>query len=69
MQLRDGFRRCRKLERIVGRLGNPVARTIQPKDFTEYRSLRLEEGISPNTVNHEHAYLRSLFNELRRLGD
>lgn len=29
----------------------------------------MNDGISPNTVNHEHAYLRSLFNELTRLGD
>ena len=31
--------------------------------------MRLEEGVSPNTVNHEHAYIRGLFNELRRLGE
>ncbi|MCC7544356.1 MAG: hypothetical protein IT506_02565 [Aquabacterium sp.] len=32
------------------------------------RTERLAAGIAPNSVNREHAYLRSVFNELRRLG-
>ncbi|MBA1149173.1 tyrosine-type recombinase/integrase [Ectothiorhodospiraceae bacterium WFHF3C12] len=68
-QLRDGQRRYRKLHQVCERMGNPVARKLTAKDFTLYRSLRLQDGVTANTVNHEHAYLRSLFNELQRMGE
>jgi integrase len=29
---------------------------------------RINEGVSANTMNHEHDYLRGVFNELKRLG-
>lgn len=36
--------------------------------FSEYRAKRMAAGVSPATMNREHAYLRAVFNELRRLG-
>lgn len=36
--------------------------------FAEYRAKRLADGISANNLNREHAYLRSVFNELGRIG-
>lgn len=36
--------------------------------FDEYRQARIIEGKSLSTVNREHAYLRAVFNELKRLG-
>lgn len=65
--LRDGKSRKRKLELIANALGDPVADSFTASTFTEYRKSRIAAGISNNTVNHEHAYLRALFNELARI--
>lgn len=56
------------LKRICEALGNPLAEHLKPENFAAYRSKRLSEGVTPNTVNREHAYLRAVFNELIRLG-
>lgn len=53
---------------ISKRLNNPFAYTITPELFSEYRKQRLADGLTPNGINREHAYLRSAFNELIRLG-
>lgn len=57
-----------RLNNLCAALGNPVVDSFSADMFAEYRSRRLSEGISANTLNREHAYLRSVFNELRRLG-
>lgn len=67
--LRDGENRKTKLTAMAVAMGNPYAVQLSATDFTSYRAARLGAGIAPSTVNHEHAYLRSLFNELRRLGE
>lgn len=36
--------------------------------FTEYRARRIADGITASCLNREHAYLRAVFNELKRLG-
>jgi site-specific recombinase XerD len=36
--------------------------------FASYRRKRMDDGISQNNLNREHSYLRSVFNELSRLG-
>ena len=66
--LRGATERHRSLLRIAERMGNPRAATLTAKDFGDYRRQRLET-VSPNTANHEHAYLRALFNDLERLGE
>ncbi|CAJ0733950.1 phage integrase [Ralstonia mannitolilytica] len=66
--LRDGTRRMRCLMQIAERLGDPIAESFTANMFAEYRKERLAANISNNTVNHEHAYLRALFNELSRIG-
>lgn len=66
--LRDGENRKRRLLQIAETLRNPTVDTFSANTFAEYRKDRLAEGISSNTVNHEHAYLRALFNELARMG-
>ncbi|HET8701616.1 MAG TPA: tyrosine-type recombinase/integrase [Nitrococcus sp.] len=68
-QLKDGDGRRRILLAFSHALGNPFAAELTAKHFTDYRAARLEVGITPNTVNHEQAYIVSLFNELRRLGE
>lgn len=67
--LKDGEGRKRQLDRIAIKLGNPFAGEFSTSDFSQYRQARLKAGVSPNTVNHDHAYLRAVFNELERLGE
>ncbi len=57
-----------RLKLLCEALGNPIAEQMKPDTFAEYRALRLKNGISPNNLNREHAYLRAVFNELIRLG-
>ncbi|MDX1766289.1 MAG: tyrosine-type recombinase/integrase [Candidatus Saccharimonadales bacterium] len=80
--LRDGERRQAKLVSLCEALGNPLAASFSTRDFAAYREARLSgslpdrratnqasQGVTPNTVNREHAYLRAVFNELKRLGE
>jgi integrase len=67
-ELRNGASVKRKLRAMVDAMGNPTADRFTADQFARYRSERLNGGTSANTVNHEHAYLRSMFNELIRLG-
>lgn len=57
-----------RLKNLCDALGQPDAEKFTAELFTEYRSRRLSEGVSKNTLNHEHAYMRAVFNELIRLG-
>lgn len=56
------------LLRVCEALGNPLAEHLKSEHFAAYRAKRLAEGVSRNTINREHAYLRAVFNELIRLG-
>lgn len=56
------------LLRVCDALGNPIAEQLKSEHFAACRSGRLAEGVTPNTINREHAYLRAVFNELIRLG-
>lgn len=67
--LKSGERRRKKLEAAAAALGNPIAATLTAQTFADFRAKRLDGGACANTVNHDHAYLRALFNELERLGD
>lgn len=49
-------------------LNDPIAENFTVELFVEYRASRIKQGVSANTMNHEHDYLRGMFNELRRLG-
>lgn len=66
--LKDGRNRKQKLLVTVDRLNDPIATAFKAEDFTKYRSGRLSDGVSANTMNHELAYLKAMFNELRRIG-
>lgn len=58
----------RRLLAMSEAMGNPVADRFSSDVFVKYRSERLESGVTANNMNREHAYLRSVFNELKRLG-
>ena len=74
--LNDGAARLEKLKNLCDHLGDPPAAEFSREDFADYRKLRLAGKFSkdPNrppkeaTINREHAYLRAVFNELKRLG-
>lgn len=66
--LKAGANTYSRLKLACEKMGNPVADRFTSEAFAEYRKTRLAAGIAPNTVNREHAYLRSVFSELRRLG-
>lgn len=66
--LKAGANTYSRLKLACTSMGNPVADRFTVNTFATYRTDRLAAGIAPNSVNREHAYLRSVFNELRRLG-
>ncbi len=66
--LRSGLDTKSRLLHLAEALGNPVADRFTVEMFAEYRTKRLNEGISQNNLNREHSYLRAVFNELTRLG-
>jgi integrase len=66
--LKAGQETLRSLRALCIALSNPRADEFSAEMFTRYRAQRLEAGTSANSLNHEHAYLRSVFNELTRLG-
>ncbi|MBU3545483.1 tyrosine-type recombinase/integrase [Polynucleobacter sp. MWH-Mekk-B1] len=56
-----------RLTNMVAALKDPIADQLTPQMFTKYRSERIEGGLSLNSFNREHSYLRAVFNELIRL--
>ena len=64
--LKDTYRLSRTMA-IVEALGNPIASSLTALDFSRFRIERLK-SCTASTVNHEHRYLKSVFNELIRLG-
>lgn len=67
--LSDADRRKTKLIDIAAALGDPIARLLKPRQYTDYRALRISEGIAPKTCNNELGYLNAVYNELSRTGD
>lgn len=68
VNLRAGQNTFNRLKSLCIAMGNPVADRFKADMFAEYRAKRLNNGISANNVNREQAYLRAVFNELKRLG-
>ena len=66
--LRAGANTYSRMKLACGAMGDPSADRFTVNTFASYRAERLAAGILPNSINREHAYLRSMFNELRRLG-
>jgi integrase len=68
VNLRAAKNTLSRLKLLCDALGDPVADKFKAEMFTEYRAKRLKDGITANNLNREHAYLRAVFNELKRLG-
>jgi site-specific recombinase XerD len=82
VQLKRGQQTKQALLNLCEALGNPIAASIDATTFANYRKDRLDgkltpstdrrkrkHGISVNSANREHAYLRAMFNELKRIGE
>ena len=67
--LTDGQRRRNSLKLLADRLRNPKAINLTGAAFTEYRGKALKAGTTGKTLNNQLGYLRSVYNELLRLGD
>ncbi len=65
--LRDHIRLRKLLYRTSERLGNPIGADLTSERFAIYREERTKE-VTTTTANREHAYMRAMFNELKRLG-
>jgi len=62
--LKTGREMKRSLNNVINLLGDPVCSSLTTSHLITYRALRLEGGLSRNSVNREFAYLKSFFNEL-----
>jgi integrase len=65
--LKDATYRYSRTLALCERLFNPRVFEFTSEVFSIYRQHRLSD-VSVSTVNHETRYLRSVFNELKRLG-
>lgn len=65
----SGRRRKNTLLLVAQRLGDPVAQRLTGAHFVELRRRELDDGALPHSINVRFSYLKSVFNELQRLGD
>ncbi|EMH4720337.1 tyrosine-type recombinase/integrase [Pseudomonas aeruginosa] len=65
----SGRRRKNLLLLIASRLGDPVGQRFTAADLVAFRKRELEEGALPRSINVRYSYLKTVFTELRRLGD
>lgn len=65
--LKDEKNRTHQLKVISKILGNPCFCDIDKQIFLNYRNKRTD--ICANTINHHHAFLNGVFNELVRLDE
>lgn len=68
-ELESGKKRLLALQAVSRNLGDPLARSADPRDFLNYRRQRVEAGVSANHLNHELVYLKTMFNKLIKLGE
>jgi integrase len=64
-RLKDAQGRLGALKLLVNHLGDPKICNFTKHDFLKYRNKRSD--LTPNTINHQHAYLAAVFSELVRL--
>lgn len=65
--LNSGEDTLARLHRLCKEIGNPLAEKFSAQDFVEYRTQRIEDGISASNMNRELAYTKAMFNTLIEL--
>lgn len=68
VNLRSGKNTRDRLLAACAAMEDPVVSEFSADRFASYRAGRLAAGKNAGTLNREHAYLRAVFSELRRLG-
>lgn len=66
--LKDGKNRYNKLIYLLEDMGNIPFHQLKAEHFLTFRNKRLTSGISANTINHDLAYFKTVFNKLLRSG-
>lgn len=66
--LKDGKRRLAKLIMISEAMGDLRVNRLHASHYLSFRKKRLDEGITPNTCNHDLAYLKTVFNKFKKMG-
>lgn len=69
LNLRYSEGRLRILQKMCVALGDPLAHKFCAGDFLTYRQVRMTEGVTANTLNHELSYLKAVFNRLIKIGE
>lgn len=67
INLADGDKRKRYLHYMCDELKNPVASSLTPELFVDYRHKKLNAGMAAKTFNNRHGYLSAVYNKLRKL--
>jgi site-specific recombinase XerD len=67
--LSSGFDTKNRLLSAVVAMGSPRLSAFNASMFVDYRSVRIEAGIAPATLNRELQTFKSMFNDLIRSGD
>lgn len=60
-------KRRQKLDRVVERLGDPIASKLSRAAYSSYATERINEGIKPETVNESLKFINAVYNGLHRL--
>lgn len=66
--LTSGHDSYQRMIQASSAMGSPIIRTFKPVIFLEYRSKRIEQGITPATLNRELQTFKTVFNDLIRSG-
>lgn len=61
--------RLKKMQKLCGAVGDPIAAKLTKAEFSEYRSTRISGGTSPVTLNTEFNYLSAIYTELESIGE
>lgn len=69
IHLKDGERRKTCLCDIAILLGNPDAMDLRPSDFTAYKAMKKENGVSDKTLNNHLGYMNAVYNYLHKVGE
>jgi len=70
VNLADGDRRRKNVERMAVGMGNPMASQLTPEMFLTYRYRRTqkdEDRVTSKTFNNQHGYLNAVYRKLFRM--